>query len=46
MKLPIEDCYREISRFNEATRLNGEGLPSVKKLLCIYKIQAMLFKVH
>ena len=46
MKLPIEDGYREISRFNGMIRLSDDGLPSVKKHLCIYKIQPMLFKVQ
>ncbi len=46
MKLPVENGYREKSRFNGVIRLSGDGLPSIKNQLCIYKIQPMLFKVQ
>jgi hypothetical protein len=45
MKLPADDGYREKSRFNGIIRWSGDGLSSIKKQLCIYKIQPMLFKI-
>jgi hypothetical protein len=46
MKLPVEDSYREISRFNEKIRWSGDGLSSIKKQPSIYKIEIVLFKVQ